>query len=104
VCKTSGNKVSELRITQAYIRLLLAPEIKDGEKTVSLARIGSYEIRLVEVPGPSTPDAPPLWMELYDHDAESTIDSCSCQEIEEAMAAAEYLVSQARCINEPSQC
>jgi hypothetical protein len=104
VCKTPDNKISESRITRAYISLLLAPEIKDGERTVSLARTGSYEVRLVEVPQTSSLDAPPLWMELFDHDVQSTIDSCSCQEIEEAMIAAEYLISQARCINESSQC
>jgi hypothetical protein len=104
VCETPGNKVSELRITQAYINLLLAPEIKDGERTVSLVRIGSYEVRLVEVPPTSSEDAPPLWMELYDHNVQSAIDSCSCHEIEEAMVAAEHLVWQARCMKGSSQC
>jgi hypothetical protein len=31
------------------------------------------------------------------------IDSCSCCELEEAVAAAEHLTSQARCMSEVSQ-
>jgi hypothetical protein len=103
VCKSYGNKISELRIARAYIRLLLVPEGKDGERAVSLARIGDYEVRIVEVSQSSAADVPPLWMELYAHDVQSAIDSCSCHEFEEAAAAAEHLISQAKGMNELSQ-
>ena len=101
--KRSGNKICELRIIQAYIHLSLTPVGKDGERTVSLARIGDYEVRAVEVSLGSSTNVPPLWMELYGHNEQSAIDSCSCHEFEKATAAAEHLISQARCLNELSQ-
>jgi hypothetical protein len=76
-------------------------EGKNGERAVSLARFGDYDVRLVELS--QTSCAPPLWMELYAHDTGSTIDSCSCHEFEEAAAAAEHLISQAKCLNESSE-
>jgi len=38
--------LSELAITQAYMRLLFASPNEDGSKMVSLARIGKYEVLL----------------------------------------------------------
>ena len=58
---------------------------------------------MVEVSQGSSTDVPPLWMELYGHNEQSAIDSCSCHEFEEATAAAEHLIWQARCLNELSQ-
>lgn len=103
VCETSGNNFSELRVTRAYIRLFLVPEGKNGERTVSLARIGGYEVRLVEIAQTDAADVPPLWLELYSHDARLVVDSCSCHELEEAVAAADHLISQAKRLNELSQ-
>jgi hypothetical protein len=103
VCKTADNSFSELRVTRAYIRLFLVPEGKDGTRTVSLARIGNYEVRFVELSQTSAAHEPPLWMELYAHDEQLVIDSCSFHELEEAVAAADHLVSQAKSLNEISR-
>jgi hypothetical protein len=100
VCKVLGNKFSELRVMRAYIRLFLVPEGKDGARTVSLARIGNYEVRFVELSRTSSPDKPPLWMELYAHDEKLVVDSCSFHELEEAVVAAEHLILQASCLTE----
>ena len=103
MCKTYGNSFSELRVTRAYIRLFLVPEGKNGERTVSLARIGDYEVRLVEIVQTAAADVPPLWLELYSYDGRLVVDSCSCHELEDAVVAAEHLVSQAKCLNELSR-
>jgi hypothetical protein len=103
VCKTSSNGFTELRVTRAYIRLFLVPEDRYGARTVSLARIGNYEVRFVEMSKTDSTDKPPLWMELYAHDEHLVIDSCSFHELEEAVAAAEHLISRAECLNEQSQ-
>ena len=46
VCNSSDIKFSKSRISRAYIKLLRIP--KGVEKTVSLARIGNCEIRMLE--------------------------------------------------------
>jgi len=69
--------LSELAITRAYMRLLFASPNEDGLKTVSLARIGKYEVLLAESARPWLADSPPLWLQLYAHDIDAAIDS-SC--------------------------
>ncbi len=100
---TSVHKFSELRVTRAYIRLFLVPEGKDGARTVSLARIGNYEVRFVELSQTGFSDEPPLWMELYAHDVQLVVDSCSFHELEEAVIAADHLIAQAKSLNEQSR-
>src|SRR5438067_2161023 len=68
---------SELRIARAYIKLLCIPESSSGARMVSLARIGDLEIRLLEGLQLSSADAPPFWMELFDHKAQVSVDSCA---------------------------
>jgi hypothetical protein len=98
--KATGDTFFELRLTRAYIRLFLVPVNDDGVRTVSLARFGNYEIRLVELSHTHANDLPPLWMELYAHDDQECIDSCACHDLEEAVRIAEQLISQARELNE----
>jgi hypothetical protein len=98
--KATGDTFIELRLTRAYIRLFLVPVNDDGVRTVSLARFGNYEIRLVELSHAHASDLPPLWMELYAHNDQECIDSCACHELEEAVRIAEQLISQARELNE----
>jgi hypothetical protein len=50
---------------------------------------------------PSWPGGTRLsWLELIDHEAQLSIDSCSCREIDEALAAFDELVLQAERLNE----
>jgi len=94
VCKTPDKKFDELRITRAYIKLLCIPEGKHGARTVSLARIANYEIRIFEVSETSSADAPLFWIELFDHDAQSSVDSRACRDIKEAAASFEDFISR----------
>ena len=92
VGKTSDNTFSKLRITRAYIKLLCLPE---GEaKIVSLLQIGNYEIRMLEASRADTADGPLFFIELFDHDAQSTVDSCVCDDIEEGVAVFEKFRSR----------
>jgi hypothetical protein len=92
VCKTSDNTFSKLRITRAYIKLLCIP---DGEaRMVSLAQIGNYEIRMLEAGKADTADGRLFLIELFDHDAQSSVDRCICGDIEEGVAAFEDFISR----------
>ena len=93
----------ECRLMRAYVRLFLAPEGDSCARTVPLARFGSYEVRLVELTKAHADDVTPLWMELYSHDLRHGLDSCGCRDIEEAVLAAEQLVSQASQLNDESR-
>lgn len=99
MCKVSDETFSELRIAQAYIRLLCTPETKSGANMVSLAWIGSREVRMFEGPQIGSAHAPLFWIELFDHSAQVSIDSCGCHEIEDARVAFEDFISQAQCSN-----
>jgi hypothetical protein len=46
---TVTRKYTERRLIQAYLKLFLAVQSEDGVKTVSLARFGSYEVRVIEL-------------------------------------------------------
>jgi hypothetical protein len=94
VCKMSDSKFSELRITRAYIKLLCIPEGEHGGRMVSLARVGNNEIRMVEASQTNSADAPLFWMELFDHDAQSSVDSCACYNIKKAAAVFEDFISR----------
>jgi hypothetical protein len=103
VCKVSDETFSKLRITWAYIKLLCIPESKSEARMVSLARIGNCEVRMFERSRIGSADAPLFWMELFDHHAKASVDSCSCHEIEDAVALFQDFISQAKCSNEPSE-
>jgi hypothetical protein len=86
----------ESRIAGAYVQLALACAAQDGVRSVTFARCGRLELRLVEPAPPASADDPLFWLELYDNDAEVTIDSCGCDDIQDAASAAEQLIGQAR--------
>ena len=92
VCKASEIEFSKLRITRAYIKLLCIPE--GAAKIVSLARLGNYEVRILEC-SQNNCDATVLFsIELFDHDAQSPVDICSCCGIDEGAAAYRDFISQ----------
>jgi hypothetical protein len=92
--KKNRPRVSGLQ--QAYVGLMLAPESKDGSRTISLARYGAFEVRLVEFRHCGTVEPLPFWLELYRHDARLSLDSCRCDDLDDAESAAEHLTSHAR--------
>jgi len=88
----SDDTFIKLRITRAYIRLLCIPE---GEaKIVSLAKVGNFEIRMLEASKVDANDGPLFLLELFDHDAQSAVEDCVCGDIEEGVAAFKDFVSR----------
>jgi hypothetical protein len=75
---------------------MLAGETEDGSRTMPFARFGAFEVRLVELTGRRMTEDPEFWIELYRHDIQSSLDSCRCQDFDEAEPIAEYLVANAK--------
>jgi hypothetical protein len=84
------NTFSKLRITRAYIKLLCIPE--GDARMVSLGQIANYEIRMLEASKADTADGPLFLIELFDHDAQSSVDSSVCNDIEQGVAAFDDLI------------
>jgi hypothetical protein len=80
-----------LRISRAYVSLQARPE--GGDSTpVSLVWIGDFEIRM-HVAAPTSAAKQPLFIiDVFDHDAQLSIDSRACHTIAEgAVAFDEFL-------------
>jgi hypothetical protein len=92
VCTASEIEFSKLRIIRAYIKLLCIPE--GTAKMISLARLGSYEVRMLESSQDDSDAAPLFSIELFDHDAQSSVDNCSCHGIDEGAAAFRDFISR----------
>jgi hypothetical protein len=84
------------RLCRAYLALSLAGETEDGSRTMPLARFGAFEVRLIELAGRRMTEDSDFWIELYRHDIQSSLDSCRCQDLDEAEPIAEYLVACAK--------
>jgi hypothetical protein len=92
VSTISDGNFYKLRITRAYINLLCLPQ--GNVAMISLAWIGNYEIRMLDVPQTGTADEPLFLIEFFDHDAETQLDCRVCYEIEQGAAAFEAFVSR----------
>ena len=82
----------EQRLMRAYMYLFLVPADSTGTKSVSLARFGQYEVRLVEL----TADEGGTWLELFARNTQTAIDGCCFRDLQEAADAAGHLISSAR--------
>lgn len=92
MCTASEIEFSKLRIIRAYIKLLCIPE--GTAKMISLARLGSYEVRMLESSQDDSDAAPLFSIELFDHGAQSSVDNCSCYGIDEGAAAFRDFISR----------
>jgi hypothetical protein len=102
VQKPIGNLVLEALVTQAYVQLVHVAW-EDQFRIASIWKYGDYEVRLVERLIVNGGDMPNLWVELYSKHENATIDSCSCDDLDAAMSAAEHLMDQARQLLEVTQ-
>jgi len=87
------------RVTQSYLDLFLTSKGADGSRAAVVARIGMFEVRLVEMPSFSAPEGLSLWVELYDRDLKLNVDSCKCSDLDEAIDATHRLIDLARGLN-----
>jgi hypothetical protein len=83
------------RILEAYYSPEFDEERSD-HRTVSLARHGAYEVRFVGLSRRMQTGAEQLWLELFDHDHERTIDSYGGRTFVDITAAAESLCLNAK--------
>jgi hypothetical protein len=96
-----GNRRSiEALVLQAYLKLVRVAWNETGSRSTSLAKYGQYEVRLFERMSGGDADFPHLWVELYAHDMQTSIDACGCDDIEAAAIAAEDVMCQARQLQE----
>lgn len=84
------------RLYKSYMGLGLTPRNESGSPTISLAHFGTFEVRLIEFVDCNRQSSSDLWIELYRHDTQSSIDSCLCRDLGELENLGEYLISQAR--------
>jgi hypothetical protein len=92
VFETSLPKLTvETRLVQAYVMLLVVPKDEHDFKSVSVIRHGAYEVRLFEPRSASNTFV--FWIELFDHDSQVSIDGGGANDLERALATAEYFAS-----------
>jgi hypothetical protein len=87
------------RVTQSYLGLFLASKRADGSRAAAVARIGMFEVRLVEMPSFNASEGLSLWVELYDRDLQLDVDSRKCSDLDEAIDATQRLIELARRLN-----
>ena len=84
------------RVTESYLGLFRTPKRDDGPRHAAIARIGTFEVRLIEMPSVNASEEMSLWVELYDRDLQLGVDSRKCSDFDEAVDAAHFLIAQAR--------
>ena len=77
-----------LRISRAYVSLLS----RAGSDTISLAWIGDFEIRMRAVKSDGPGEQPLFVVDIFDHDAQSFIDSRPCHTLAEGATAFEQFL------------
>ena len=92
---------TESIVLEAYIQLPLLPRQGDGSWAVPLKRVGQCELRLIERVA-TTPGEPVLRVELLDLQTQTAIESCSCEEVEDAVAAFQTMIPVALTRTGPS--
>jgi len=90
----------ELRIARAYVKLWCIPE-ESPETSLSLASIGSCEIRMFRGPEVDFDGVPLFWLELFDLSTKASVDGFSCHRIKDAVPIFDDFISQASRLNEP---
>jgi len=92
---------AELLISRAYATISAIVK-DDPQASVSLASIGSHEIRMFLGRGANLNDVPQFWLELFDHDTRRSIDSFLCHQVKDAAPVFEEFMSQALHLSESS--
>ena len=101
-CNSFEKTLTELKFARAYGRLSCVPG-NGPEASVSLASIGSYEIRMFRDPKADVDGAPLFWLELIDHSIKTSVDSFSCHRLKDAVAIVDDFISQATSLNKPGE-
>src|SRR3954462_4229245 len=100
-CARSEWTLIELQIAGAYVRLSSIPADSPAA-SVSLASAGSCEIRMVRGPEVGLDGVPLFWLELFDHSTKTSLDSCCCHRIKDAVFRLQEFMLQAGASNNHS--
>jgi hypothetical protein len=87
-------------MARAYGRLSCIPG-NGPEASVLLASVGSCEIRMFRDPKADADGAPLFWLELIDQSLKTSVDSCSCHALKDAVAIFDNFISQACSLDKP---
>jgi hypothetical protein len=87
---------AEVRLTPGFMRMCIAQPDCDRALTMSLARIGHYDVRLLQLVPETAAEPTPICLELYSHETQCRIDSCRCYDLEAAVKATEEFIARAR--------
>ncbi len=86
---------------RAYLTLHLVPKREDASRDVPVARVGRYEVRLVE----ATLDGEEvLALELHDNNRGVLLDSVDCEDVAVAQVFAEEMILWAGELQSRSAC
>jgi hypothetical protein len=85
----------EAQLMEAQAKLQLATPSGDVSSTVTLVRLGSFEVRLINKLNVSPVSPVRFWLELFDHDRRLSIDSVGDCLIEDAVVAAGEFIARA---------
>jgi hypothetical protein len=84
------------RLSRAYASLAFVPEHDDRSRSATLDQYGAYEVRLIELSQQILVDDRLIWLELFCHSTKSSLDSCRCDNLDDAEIAADHFVSTAK--------
>ena len=103
-CNSFERTLTELKIARAYGRLSSIPG-NGPEASVLLASVGSCEIRMFRGPEADLDGngVPLFWLELIDHSLKTSVDSCGCHGVKDAVAIFDDFISQVSCLDEPDE-
>ena len=96
----SAIKVLEVKILQSYVLVLRTNKNAQGDRTSTLERHGAHEVRLIDPSQKAQSDTIPFWIELFDHNAKTTVDSYGGYDLEAVAIAADAFIARAR-LGEP---
>jgi hypothetical protein len=97
--KTSSIEL-EAQLMEAQARLQRLPPGGDVPGTVTLVRLGSFEVRLLRPPSVLPASPARVWLELFDHDRQFSIDSVGVCDIADTVVAADELIDRATKLSE----
>ena len=92
-------KMVARRVTESYLGLFVTAKRDDGSRTAQVAKIGIFDVLLVEIPSVNASEEMSLWVELYDRDLQFGVDSRKCSDLDEAIDAAHFMIAQAELLN-----
>ena len=62
--------------------VFLTSKHDDGSRHAAIARVGAFEVRLLEMPSANSPEEASLWVELYDRGLRVGVDSYKCGDLD----------------------